>query len=257
MTTEKESVVLVPGLFMGGISMAVLQRRLCDCGFDARRFSYYSSRLSPSQNAVRLNDFLWTVQSPVVHFVCHSLGGLVLRHLFCHFPDQRPGRVVTLGTPHRGSVVAARLARVLPFRLLLGASLTQGLLGDVPPWQDTHALGVIAGTRSLGAGELLSALPKPNDGTVAVLETELPGMRAHVQLPVTHTGLLVAPSVARYVCEYLRTGIFPEHAKEEGDEAVRAAGAVHFPGTDNRGPAGSGTADQGHDRDPSAPTGRR
>jgi hypothetical protein len=255
---EKESVVLVPGLFMGGISMAVLQRRLRDYGFDAHRFSYYSAWLSPAQNAVRLNDYLWTVQSPVVHFVCHSLGGLVLRHLFSSFPDQRPGRVVTLGTPHRGSVVAARLAHILPFRLLLAASLKEGLLGDVPPWQDTHALAVIAGTRSLGAGELLSGLPKPNDGTVAVMETELPGMRAHAKLPVTHTGLLVSPIVARYVCEYLRRGIFPDTAAEsEDDEAIRGAGAVHFAGTDDRRPAGAPAGDQGHDRDPSSSALRR
>lgn len=230
----KETVVLVPGLFMGGISMAVLQRRLCECGFDARRFSYYSARLSPAQNAVRLNDFLWSVQSPVVHFVCHSLGGLVVRHLFAHFPEQRPGRVVTLGTPHRGSFVAARLARILPFRLLLGASLREGLLGEVPPWQDDRPLAVIAGTRSLGAGELVSGLPKPNDGTVAVIETELPGMHAHVQLPVTHSGLLVSPIVGRYVCEYLKTGRFPENVKErERNDTIGGAGTVHLGGPDH------------------------
>lgn len=254
----KETVVLVPGLFMGGISMAVLQRRLCECGFDARRFSYYSARLSPAQNAVRLNDFLWTVQSPVAHFVCHSLGGLVVRHLFSRFPDQRSGRVVTLGTPHRGSYVAARLARILPFRLLLGASLKEGLLGEVPPWQDNRALAVIAGTRSLGAGELISDLPKPNDGTVAVIETELPGMHAHVQLPVTHTGLLVSPIVARYVCEYLKTGAFPDNPKEgEGDDAIGGTGAVHFAGTGHRGAAGAPAGDPRHDRDPPAPALRR
>lgn len=254
----KESVVLVPGLFMGGISMAVLQRRLCECGFDARRFSYYSARLSPAQNAVRLNDFLWTVHSPVVHFVCHSLGGLVVRHLFSRFPEQRPGRVVTLGTPHRGSFVAARLARIRPFRLLLGASLREGLLGEAPPWQDARALAVIAGTRSLGTGELVSGLPKPNDGTVAVIETELPGMRTHVQLPVTHTGLLVSPIVAHYVCEYLKSGAFPEDQTEQkGDDAIGGAGAISFTGTGNRGPAGAAAGDQRRDCDPSAPALRR
>ncbi|MGF1615512.1 MAG: esterase/lipase family protein [Gammaproteobacteria bacterium] len=255
---EKEAVVLVPGLFMGGISMAVLQRRLDVCGFEAHRFSYYSSRLTPAQNAVRLNDFLWIVRSPVVHFVGHSLGGLVLRHLFARFPDQRPGRVVTLGTPHCGSFVAARLARVAPLRWLLGASLREGLLGEVPPWQDTHPLAVIAGTLSLGAGELIPGLAKPNDGTVAVIETELPGMRAHVQLPVTHTGLLVSPVVVRYVCEYLKTGAFPDDAKQrEDDDPVRATCAVHGGSAEAGGAAGTAAGNQESGGGPSSSPVRR
>ena len=210
----REAVVLVPGLFMGGVSMAVLQRRLLRCGFDARRFAYYSAWLAPAQNAGRLNSFLQSIAAPVVHFVCHSLGGLVVRHLFHDFPRQRPGRVVTLATPHCGSFVAERLARIPTFRLLLGQSLREGLLGDAPPWHDTRPLAVIAGTLSIGAGDFIRGLAKPNDGTVAVVETMLPGMCAHVQLPVTHTGMLVSPMVAKYVCAFLKTGAFPDEYPE-------------------------------------------
>lgn len=206
---EEEAVVLVPGLFLGGVSMAALQHRLRRCGFETHRFAYFSALRSPRDNAARLDRFLQSLANPVVHLVGHSLGGLLVRHLFFHYPNQRLGRIVTLGTPHRGSFVARELIRIPALRLLLGASLDQGLLGNVPGWKGTRALGVIAGTRSLGAGALLPGLPKPNDGTVAMEETNLPGMDAHVQLPVTHTGMLISPTVAEFVCVYLKTGHFP------------------------------------------------
>ena len=93
-----------------------------------------------------------------LHLVAHSLGGIVLHHLFRQFPDLPPGRVVLLGSPVRGSGVARRMA-VSPFlRPLLGSNREEGLLGDVPPWPPNRELGVIAGNRGLGVGRLIGGL---------------------------------------------------------------------------------------------------
>jgi hypothetical protein len=75
----------------------------------------------------------------------------------------------------------------------------------VPPgWQ----VGVIAGTRGLGAGRLLQRLPEPHDGTVAEIETRLDGETDRLLLPVSHTGLVLSPTVARAVNGFLSTGQF-------------------------------------------------
>ena len=68
--------------------------------------------------------------------------------------------------------------------------------------------GAIAGTMRFGVASLVVALPTPNDGAVTVAETQLPGLRDHLVLHVTHSGLLVSARVARQVCAFLTHGRF-------------------------------------------------
>jgi len=203
----KESVVLVHGLWMTGIDMFLLRRRLRRCGFDVVQFSYPTLRSDIATNAARLHEFSRALQNPVIHFIGHSLGGLVILRLFQDFPGQRPGRVVLLGTPCAGSYVAYRLSQCVG-RWLFGQSLEQGLLNDAHRWSGGRELGVIAGSLSFGGGMIVRGLPRPNDGTVAVRETYLSGMTEHITLPASHTGLVFSANVARQVCVFLQTGRF-------------------------------------------------
>ena len=133
----EEVVVLIHGLFMSGREMALLRRQLTVAGFSTRQFSYPSVRVSPAVAARMLGDFVAGIEAPVVHYVAHSLGGLVLRHfLHGHSDEGDRGRVVILATPHQGSQAAQAIAKTALGRRLLGQSIEQGLLGDVPSWQD-------------------------------------------------------------------------------------------------------------------------
>lgn len=205
---NSETVILVHGLYMNGMDMSLLRKRLEHAGFNTLRFSYHSLEKTPLENALALQSFTEKIQSPVLHFVCHSLGGLVIRHLFHNYPEQRPGRVVTLGTPHTSSSAALRLYESSHTRWVLGKSAKLGLLGDVSPWRNTHELGVIAGTLRLGLGMFVPGIPRPNDGTVAVSETMLDGMTDHVTLPVSHFGMLLSNAVAGQTVNFLRHGRF-------------------------------------------------
>lgn len=204
-----EAIVLVHGLYVhSNWGMAVLRYRLASMGFAAFRFSYPSVAASPEHNARCLGRFLERIQTPTIHLVGHSLGGLVIRHLFHLSPELRPGRVVTLATPHQGSSVAARLAQTSPGLFALGKSLDHGLRGDAPAWSGVRELGVIAGSRSLGLGRMLANLNGLNDGTVAVSEASLPNATDSVILPVTHFGMLFSAIVAHQVRQFLRSGRF-------------------------------------------------
>jgi hypothetical protein len=68
-------------------------------------------------------------------------------------------------------------------------------------------VGIIAGSLDIGTGWLLR-VPHPNDSLISVEETRCPGVNQHIVLPVSHTGLLVAPSVAKQVSTFLKTGHF-------------------------------------------------
>ena len=204
----EEIVVLVHGLYLNGMDMGLLRRRLEHTGFNTLRFSYHSLQNTPLENALTLQAYVEKIQSPVIHYVCHSLGGLVIRQLFHNYPEQRPGRIVTLGTPHLISSAAQRLNQSAPGRMLLGKSIKQGLLGDAPPWRNTHELGVVAGTLRLGLGMFVPGIPRPNDGTIAVAETRLDGMTDHITLPVSHFGMLISYAVAGQTIHFLQHGRF-------------------------------------------------
>ena len=201
-------MVLVHGLWMTGLEMGLLRRRLRRCGLTPYRFHYPSLGDTIAGNATRLDAFLGGLPEPTLHLVGHSLGGLVIRRLFQDFPERRPGRVVTLGTPHTGSHVARRLRRGPLGTLLVGRAGEDGLLKGLSPWPGVPELGSIAGRLALGVGWLIPGLPRPNDGTVAVAETRLDGMADHIAVPASHMGLLVSREAARQTCRFLQHGRF-------------------------------------------------
>jgi pimeloyl-ACP methyl ester carboxylesterase len=199
---------LVHGLWLNGLDMILLGRRLQRAGFLTQQFFYHSLQSSPAENAKALQVFLQKIKSEKVHFVCHSLGGLVIRHLFYHFPDRRPGRIICLGTPHQISSAAKTLSQLSLGRSMLGRSIEQGLIGNVPPWRKSSELGIIAGNLRLGLGLLIPGIPLPSDGTVAVQETLLEGMTDHIILPVSHFGMLLSSRVAEQTTHFIIHGKF-------------------------------------------------
>jgi len=115
-----------------------------------------------------------------------------------------------LSTPARGSGVARRIAGIPLLRRSLGRSIEKGVLGDAPPWRGERDLGIIAGNRGFGMGSLIGGVEKPNDGTVAVSETRLPGATDSCTMGVSHTGILYSRTAARAVCDFLHGGRFKE-----------------------------------------------
>ncbi len=205
----REAVVLVHGVWLAGWEMAVIRRCLKTCNFDTYQFRYRSLRYTPHVNAVLLKSLISRLDADIIHFVAHSLGGIVVMHLFEQDPVQRPGRVLMLGTPLNGSALARRIYKTPLIRLLLGNSVDRGLLGGVPPWQGGRELGMIAGNRGIGMGKMLfGGLQRPNDGTVAVAETRSPVVDTYLTVPYSHMGMLFSHHVAQAVCQFLRHGEF-------------------------------------------------
>lgn len=210
----REVVVLIHGLWKTGSDMWRLRQRLDKAGYDCRKFKYHSLTASPEDNARRLHQLVTSIDSPVIHFVCHSLGGVVLLRYFDLHPSLTRGRVVLLGSPVNGSQVASRLSRHWYLRWLVGRSATDGLLGNGAMWNSWRDIGIIAGTIPIGIGVLSGRLALPHDGTVSVSETVLHGATDFITLPVTHTGLLYSSTVSQQTITFLRAGKFGD---ETGD----------------------------------------
>jgi pimeloyl-ACP methyl ester carboxylesterase len=206
-TTDRVAVVMVHGLWMTGLEMGLLARRLRRCGFACHRFPYSSLLRGPEANAAALAGYIAALPQPRVHLVGHSLGGRVIDLLLANHGAGKVKRVLTLGTPFAGSHIARTLARRSWSRPILGAA-APALVNAVPHWRHQCPLGIIAGDRGLGIGLCFPALPRPHDGTVALAETEIGGSSARITVPATHMSMLFNRAVAELACRYLRTGSF-------------------------------------------------
>lgn len=200
-------MVLLHGVWMRGLTLWPLARRLHAAGFRPEVFDYASLWRGPAPAVDRLALRLYALGPGPVHLVGHSLGGLVAIEAAAHYAGLPPGRILCLGSPLAGSSAARGMARwgldrwLGRSRTLLKAGL-HGLPGG-------REVGVVAGTRAAGLGGLFAGFEGPNDGTVAVWETRLPGLAAHREVHASHTGLVLSREVAALAAGFLRDGRFP------------------------------------------------
>ncbi|HET6545956.1 MAG TPA: alpha/beta hydrolase [Rhodanobacteraceae bacterium] len=203
-----EHVILVHGIWMRGIALLPLARHLRTADFSVEPFEYASVAGDPAEIVGNLTARIRAARSARVHLLGHSLGGLLALRALTGANDLPPGRAVCLGSPLRGSAAARGFASFPGGRWMMGRSLDV-LATGLDAWDGRRAVGVIAGRVPVGFGFLVGALAGSNDGTVAVAETELPGISDHRVVAASHTGLLFSSEVADLCVAFLRTGRFP------------------------------------------------
>ena len=208
-------ILLVHGLWMSGFELGVLKHRLeADGQFRAVAFSYPSLTGSMADHVNSLIEFARAQRTDELHFVGHSLGGLVVMKALQLTDDLPDGRAVLLGTPVQGSRAARGVARLLPFgKAILGAAVNAEIVECAPrEWSGRRDIGVIAGSMGLGLGRFFAELSTDHDGTVLVEETQLPGARDTVVVPTSHTGMLFSAEIATQTAHFLKHGAFKKAA---------------------------------------------
>jgi pimeloyl-ACP methyl ester carboxylesterase len=208
----RTAVVYVHGLWMTGIEGVFLRARLAKALNAATPFfSYPSARRGVVENTRLLDEKLRSLDVDTLHLVGHSLGGVLICNLFDRGlgVELPPGRVVLLGSPLTGSVVARNLASWPLGRIVLGKSVIGELLQPrARCWCNIRELGVIAGTRKVGLGRIAGVDSRASDGTVLVEETHIDGAKERLLLPVSHTGMQFSSEVAARTAAFLRNGSF-------------------------------------------------
>jgi pimeloyl-ACP methyl ester carboxylesterase len=201
-----EPVILLHGIWMRAFSLVALRRRLTAAGFAPQMFEYASVMQGPDPSVARLLERVRALHVERLHLVGHSLGGLIALQA-ARSGDLPPGNIVCLGSPLSGSAAARGLSKIPGGATVMGRS-ADILRSGLDRWDDTRAVGSIAGTRPVGLGSLLGALRGEHDGTVSVDETRLVGIADHCVVTATHTGLLFSDQAARQVLTFLRDGRF-------------------------------------------------
>ncbi|MGO4406059.1 esterase/lipase family protein [Bosea sp. RAF48] len=213
--TGQDGVVLLHGILRRATSMKLLEQALTAAGYRVLNLDYPSRRQDLSEIVEGLRDPIAAFEAALtghLHFVTHSMGGLVARAYLNRFPPERLGRVVMLAPPNEGSEIADLLQRNWLYQSAFGPAGGQlatqrseelcRLLGAVD-----YPLGVIAGDRSLYVFASL-VLPGPNDGRVSVERTRVAGMSDHIVLPTSHPLIMRDPEAMAQTIHFLQHGRF-------------------------------------------------
>lgn len=227
--TAKDCVILLHGLARTAKAMSKLENQLRAEGYQVVNESYPSRKdtvenLADAVIAERIQQCAqsWAnkgIEAGNIHFVTHSMGGILVRQYLSQHTINGLHRIVMLGPPNQGSQVVDALGHVPGFHFLNGdAGLQLGtdaasipiMLSAQPPL--TAEVGIIAGKRSVNL--LLSQfIPGQDDGKVAVDHTKLPVMADFIVMPVTHTFMMKNPKVIQQVISFLNTGRFAHSTK--------------------------------------------
>ncbi len=212
------AVVLLHGLGRSAGSMEKMAEALSEAGFRARNIDYPATEKPVADLAQYVDERMGDLvgeKRPPLHFVTHSLGGIVVRYLLKGRDVPNLGRVVMLAPPNQGSEVAEHLRSWDLYRWINGPAGQQ--LGTGPDslprrlGQVDFPLGVIAGNDPLFTDWAFSAwLPEPHDGKVSVASTKVAGMKDFLVVPHGHTFIMSEPDVIRQTIHFLKYGCFEQ-----------------------------------------------
>ena len=220
-TENQEYVILLHGLCRTSRSMAPMEKAFFASGYRVLNVDYPSrtaaiEKLSDDAIGRAVAD-CQKDGGAKIHFVTHSLGGILVRSYLSRHSITNLGRVVMLGPPNQGSEVVDKLGSWWIFKKLNGPAGSElGTSGISTPNQlgpANFCVGVIAGDRSINW--INSALiPGSDDGKVSVKRTKLEGMADHIVIHATHPFLMRNRIAIQQTIYFLRIGRF-----ERGSEA--------------------------------------
>jgi pimeloyl-ACP methyl ester carboxylesterase len=211
----QDGVVLLHGTSRTARSFRKMQMALEGSGFATLNQDYASRRKALEALAEDIHPAIQRFADGIdgsVHFVGHSMGGLLARVYIARYQPKRLGRVVMLGTPNSGSEIADRLKNFGVYRAFFGPAGQQlgtqrdaaieALFAPVD-----YPVGIIAGDRSIYP--ITSAfLPKPHDGRVSVENTRLDGMADHIVIRTSHPWLVRHSVAIAQTIAFLKAGKF-------------------------------------------------
>ena len=216
-SVQGQCEVLLHGLGRSHRSLGWIESTLRGAGFATANIDYPSQSQTIEASALQaVPEGLRECRDAgahTIHFVTHSMGGLLLRYYLSIHEVPELGRVVMLGPPNQGSEVADALAGTVLYdrvngpaggQLVTGPQGMPARLGPVD-----FPLGIIAGNERTAIDSVMaSRIPGDNDGKVAVARAGVEGMSDFMVLPVNHTFMVINDAVIGQVLHFLRHGAF-------------------------------------------------
>lgn len=210
-----EQVILLHGLCRSSQSMRTMQHYLQASGYQVLNLSYPSRSASIKQLS---DDFIGkAIQQCVaegastIHFVTHSMGGILVRSYLKHHQVPQLGKVVMLAPPNQGSEVVTRLGSWKLFQWIHGpAGGELGISEQATPralGRVDFPLGVIAGSRSINWINSLM-ITGTDDGKVSIEHTKIEGMSDHLVIKTAHPFIMNHHDACKQTVNFLRHSHF-------------------------------------------------
>ena len=214
-----EYVVLLHGLARTSKSMKALEKFFSEQGYEVFNISYPSRKYPVAElaNMVRKEVITKTSEAAKVHFITHSMGGIIVRYIQKYNPLPNLGRVVMLSPPNHGSEVVDKLGGLWLFKCINGPAGKQlgtdknsicQKLGKVD-----FELGVITGDRSINWINSL-IIPGKDDGKVSIESAKVEGMDDFLIVHATHPFIMKKKTVITQCLHFLRIGVFDMNEKD-------------------------------------------
>lgn len=203
-------VVLLHGLWRGWHAMEPLARILRTEGFSTLNLPYPSTRLPIPELVNHIREVVGgIVDDRPVHFVTHSLGGIIVRSMLADAPPWKPGRLVMLAPPSSGSEIVDWSRSHPVMQRLLGpagrALGSDGFPPSLPGLPEEVDAAVIMGRRC-SIPLFKGLLEQDNDGIVSASKGRIPGLRGFTVIDADHTFIQTHPAAVRRIVEFLKTG---------------------------------------------------
>ena len=211
-TNSKEYVVLFHGLGRTAKSMSKIEYELQKNGYVVKNIGYPSRKYSIETLVKRYVSPAVSscTDAQTIHFVTHSLGGILIRYYLDKNPLQNLGKVVMLSPPNKGSEVVDKLGTFFLYKWWLGPAFQQLSTSSesIPNTLKTpdFRLGVITGSKS--TNPLFSYLiPGDDDGKVSVKSAHIQGVPLK-KVHVTHTWIMKNNTVIKNIVHFLKFNSF-------------------------------------------------
>lgn len=194
--------------------MNPMARALADEGFSTLNLPYPSMCLPVPDIVGRIqNEVEKIAAGRPVHFITHSLGGIIARALLAENPTWKPGRIVMLAPPNGGSEIVDWSTRHPLIQRLLGPAGrvlgSNGFPSKLPNLPENSEVAVIMGKRR-SIPFFKELLEEPNDGIVSASKGKIQGLRGFTVIDADHTFIQMHPEAIRLSLAFLKTGVWPD-----------------------------------------------
>jgi len=221
---QQECVIVLHGLGRTAFSMSLIEDALVSENYLVWNEGYPSTsgdieKLSETAITGGL-DFCDQEKTATVHFVTHSLGGILVRQYLQHHTISNLGRVVMLSPPNHGSEVVDLLKDYTIYQFVLGPAARQ--LGT-DKGSLTEQLGPVKGEIGIITGVSSSdpwfspVIPGDDDGKVSVESAKLDEMSDFMTVPNGHTFIMRDDTVIEQILHFLREGRFYRAGQQTHD----------------------------------------
>lgn len=196
-----QAIVLVHGLWMSRWSFASIARHLTKEGYQVYRFGYKTTTKPFEFNMQKLQAFVNSRKEQTVHLVVHSMGGILSMRTMPNI--KKDGKLIMLGSPINGSQASKAMGQKKWTAWMLKHATEPLTTGVVEPKVLRHSMMIAGTSNSIGIARIVTKLPEPNDGTVALHETQADWINHHATENTNHFRMLFHKNIKQTISKFL------------------------------------------------------